>query len=29
VNSGMRASFASTLSPQDVADLAEWIMTLK
>jgi len=28
-NSGMPASFAYTLSPQDVADVAAWIMTLK
>lgn len=28
-NSGMPASFAYTLSPQDVADVTAWIMTLK
>ena len=28
-NSGMPASFAYTLSPQDVADVAAWIMSLK
>lgn len=28
-NSGMPASFAYTLSPQDLADLTAWIMTLK
>jgi putative membrane-bound dehydrogenase-like protein len=28
-NSGMPSSFAHTLSPQDVADLSAWIMTLK
>ena len=28
-HSGMPASFAYTLNPQDVADLSAWIMSLK